>query len=93
MGGAGMGLATSAMFTIAMRFAASANQTGTDVTIFKSANALGEIASASGATAVAATGGFSAGFGLAAFAALVTLVLAKVASRGFADRRLRGDAT
>ncbi|ODR95207.1 hypothetical protein AUC70_05775 [Methyloceanibacter stevinii] len=85
LGGIGLALAAVAVFTIAMRFSSSGNQTGTDVTLFKSANVVGEIGAASVATMIAAKAGYGSGFvfGLGMFFLAFLLVM-------FARRRTRG---
>lgn len=75
MSGAGGGLATVAVFTLAMQFARGGSQAGTDVTVFKSANVLGEMSGASLATALAATAGYAGGFALSAAAGVLVLLL------------------
>jgi len=78
IGSAAMGLTSAAAFTAFMLFARGAGQAGTDVTLFKSANAFGELASASAGTAVAAGTGFAAGFGISAALAAVAIGIAAV---------------
>ncbi|MEG6510260.1 MFS transporter [Methyloligella sp. 2.7D] len=81
LGGAGLGLAAVAVFTIAMRFSARGNQTGTDVTLFKSINVIGEIGAASAATMVAAKAGYGAGFAFGIALAVLAIALASLARR------------
>jgi len=76
VGASGMGLTSAAAFTAFMLFARGASQAGTDVTLFKSANAFGELGSASAGTAIAAAAGFAAGFGIAAVSATAAICLA-----------------
>lgn len=76
VGSTGMGLASVAVYTVLMLFARRGDQAGTDVTIFKSANVLGEIMAASLATALAAQIGYAAGFALTIAVSTVVLALA-----------------
>lgn len=78
--GAGLGLCAVAVFTITMRFAAHDNQTGTDVTAFKSGNGLGEILSGSMATLVAAQFGYPSGFALGLALALIAMLTVRAAA-------------
>lgn len=72
---AGMGLASVAVFTVIMLFAGGGAQTGTDVTVFKSANVFGEVGAASLATALAGQVGYAGGFGLSLLGGLAILSL------------------
>jgi RhtX/FptX family siderophore transporter len=83
---AGMGMASVAAFTIMMLFAGDGRQTGTDVTVFKSANVLGEIVFASLATAIAAKAGYTPAFILSAAAALLALGVAVFGNKAKAVR-------
>ncbi|MEM8573197.1 MAG: MFS transporter [Pseudomonadota bacterium] len=77
LGSVGLALVAVAIFTIAMRFSSGGSQTGTDVTLFKSANVVSEIVVASAVTMVAAKAGYGLGFGLGLglFAIAITSVL------------------
>ena len=75
VGGAGMGLASVAVYTVLMLFARGGKQAATDVTAFKSANVLGEIAPASLATALAGHAGYALAFGISVVASLLVLLI------------------
>lgn len=74
-GAMGLGITAVAMFTIAMKFSGASTQTGTDVTLFKSGNVIGEIVTASVVTLVAATAGYSSAFVVGLAFALLTVLL------------------
>lgn len=81
VGSAGAGLAAVAGFTVMTLFAKRGRQAGTDMTVFKSANVLGEIAASSIATSVASMSGYSTGFAVSIGTAVLTLVVLLGASR------------
>jgi hypothetical protein len=75
LGSIGSGGASIAAMTLAMRFAATADQAGTDMTAVQSTRDFGELATSSAATALAATIGYGPTFGTAFLAAVVIAVL------------------
>lgn len=75
LAGAGFGLTAVAIFTIVMRYSSSANQTGTDVTLFKSGNFIGEILAASLATLLAAKLGYAMAFSSGIIVAILTMTI------------------
>lgn len=85
LGSFGAGAASVAMMTMAMTFASRSGQAGTDMTAVQSTRDLGEVATSSSLTALAAQvgygGSFLAGVGIA-FAALMSTKLLPVSGHG-----------
>lgn len=75
LGGAGFGLTAVAIFTVMMRYSSSAHQTGTDVTLFKSGNAIGEILTASLVTLLAAKLGYALAFSSGIIVAVSAIII------------------
>ena len=73
LGSVGTGGMSVAAMTIASRFAATANQAGTDMTIVQSSRDFGEMLTSSLALAIAASAGFSSAFALLGAIAIITL--------------------
>ena len=69
LGSIGSGSASVAAMTLAMRFAATGDQAGTDMTAVQSARDFGELATSSAAITLAAALGYPATFGIAVVAA------------------------
>lgn len=71
----GTGMASVAIMTLAMRFAQSGNQAGTDITTVQSMRDLGEIGTSSSLMALAAYVGYSGGFLVGLGLGLLTLAI------------------
>ncbi len=84
LGSIGSGSASVAAMTLAMRFAATADQAGTDMTAVQSTRDFGELATSSAATALAATIGYGPTFGVAFLCAMATLLLVGIVIRRYA---------
>lgn len=81
LGSAGSGSASVAAMTLAMRFAAQADQAGTDMTVVQSSRDLGEIGTSSSVTAIAGVAGYAGGFTVGIVAALVAIMVALCSAR------------
>jgi len=85
LGSAGSGGASVAAMTLAMRFAAQADQAGTDMTVVQSSRDFGEIGTSSLVTAMAGVLGYAAGFMVAIVVAGLAMIV--IAVRQAAVRR------
>ncbi len=78
----GAGTSSVAVMTLAMAFAARGVQAGTDMTLVQSARDVGEIATSSSLTGLAAAAGYSGSFALGLLVALAGTVLVRQRGRG-----------
>lgn len=83
LGSIGSGSASVAAMTLAMRFAATADQAGTDMTAVQSTRDFGELATSSAATALAATIGYRPTFSVAFLAAVVIAISVGITRRRY----------